>query len=450
MRMYGEMRAVCAVTVLVCCLSSGAVGAENWPQFRGTGARGVSAETNLPTTWNAKDNVAWKRDLAGRGWSSPVIWGNRVLLTTVVNEGKSEKPKKGLYFGGNRPAIPKTLHRWKVICLDLDTGEPIWEKVAHEGVPKSPLHLKNSYASETPVTDGEHVYAFFGNLGIYCYDMQGGEVWSQPLPAATIRYDWGTAASPVLHEDRLYYVNDNEENSHLVALNKRTGEEVWNVRRNEKSNWATPYIWQNDLRTEIITPGSGKVRSYDLDGKLLYEFGGMSSITIATPYSQFGLLYVSSGYVLDKKKPLFAIRPGAAGDITLGKAQTSNDYIAWCNKQSGPYNPSTIVYGDLLYVLLDRGFIACYDAKTGAQVYDKQRLPKGRAFTASPWAYDGKIFCLNEDGVTFVIKAGRDYKLLRTNSLTKDDMCMATPAMARGRLLLRTSARIYCLKRNGD
>ncbi len=446
MRILGKTRLILAIVVLTGLGSTPTQSGENWPQFRGPGARGVSEETDLPTIWSAEENVAWKQELAGRGWSSPIIWGDQVFLTTVVNEGETEKPKKGLYFGGNRPTVPTTVHSWKVICLNLNTGKPMWESVAYKGLPKGPLHLKNSYASETPVTDGQRVYAYFGNLGIFCYDMQGNEVWSQPLPVTKTRYDWGSAASPVLHGDRLYFVNDNEEDSRLVALDKRTGDEIWNIKRDEKSNWATPYIWENELRTEIITPGTGKVRAYDLDGKPLYEFGGMSSITIATPYADSGLLYVSSGYVLDKKKPLFAIRPGATGDISLGKEETSNDYIAWCQKQAGPYNPSTIVYGDLLYVLLDRGFLACYDAKTGEQVYGKQRIPNGKNFTASPWAYEGKIFCLNEDGVTFVFRAGREYELLRTNSLTDDTMCMATPAMAQGKLLIRTDSGIYCIE----
>jgi len=262
-----------------------------------------------------------------------------------------------------------------------------------------------------------------------------------------MRFGWGAAASPVLHKDRLYLVNDNDEASYLVALDKVTGKEIWRTERDEKSNWATPYVWENKLRTEIIAPGTGKVRSYDLEGKLLYEFGGCSSITIATPYAKFGLLYVSSGYILNRQRPLFAILPGAQGDISLSKTESSNQYIAWCQKQAAPYNPSTLVYGDLLYVLHDRGFLACYDAKTGKEVYGKQRLPRGRAFTASPWAAGGKIFCVNEYGVTFVVQAGREFKLLHTNALADGDMCMATPAMAGDRLILRTATTLYCFKK---
>jgi hypothetical protein len=196
-----------------------------------------------------------------------------------------------------------------------------------------------------------------------------------------------------------------------------------------------------------VTPGTDKIRAYDLNGLLLYELGGCSTITIATPYSAFGLLYVSSGYVNDEKKPLFAIRPGAQGDISLSDDETHNESIAWCQKQAAPYNPTTLVYGDYLYVLLDRGFLACYEAKSGTAVYEPQRLPRGRAFTASPFAYDGKVFCLNEDGITFVVQAGPEFKLLGTNALEGDAMCLATPAMAGDNLLIRTEDKLFCVGR---
>ncbi len=436
---------LCLLTIVI--TSSSFVSADNWPQFRGPGARGVADGANLPETWSTSENVAWKAEVPGRGWSSPVVWGDRIFLTTCINTGETEEAKKGLYFGGNREDAPTTVHEWKVLCLALDSGELMWEHTVHKGVPEKSLHIKNSYASETPVTDGEHLYASFGNVGLFCFDLSGEEVWAKRFPPVDTRYDWGTAASPAMHEDRIYVINDNDEQSVLLAFDKLTGKEVWRVERDEKSNWATPYIWENDLRTEIITPGTGKTRAYDLDGKLLYEFSGGSSITIATPYEAHDLLYVSSGYVLDKRKPVWALKPGASGDITLDEEETSNEAIVWAQKQAAPYNPTTLVYGDQLYVLLDRGFFASYDARTGEEIYEKQRLPKGRAFTASPWAADGKIYCLNEYGTTFVIKAGPEYELLGTNDLAEDDMSMATPAIVGHKLLLRTDNRLYCIQK---
>ncbi|MEX2168625.1 MAG: PQQ-binding-like beta-propeller repeat protein [Pirellulales bacterium] len=418
----------------------------NWPQFRGPGSRGVAGGANLPDRWSATENVAWKTDVPGRGWSSPIVWGDRIFLTTVITSGTSDEPKKGLYFGGDRPQPPEAVHQWKVMCLDLNTANILWERLVHEGKPESSIHLKSSYASETPVTDGERVYCSFGNLGVYCFDMKGKELWDFPISPRAMRFGWGTAASPVLHGDRLYLVNDNEEESHVLALDAKTGSEVWRTPRDEKSNWATPFVWENSQRTEIVTPGSGQVRSYDLEGQLLWSLEGMSSITIATPYEHNGLLYLSSGYVLDLQKPIYAIRPGATGDISLTDGATSNDFIVWSQPTAAPYNPTSLVFDDRLWVLYDRGLIACFDAKDGNEVFGVQRLRNGRAFTSSPWAYNGKVFCLNEDGVTFVLKSGDEFEVLQTNALAEDDMCMATPAMAGDRLIIRTSARVYCIQ----
>jgi outer membrane protein assembly factor BamB len=249
----------------------------------------------------------------------------------------------------------------------------------------------------------------------------------------------------VLHGDRIYIVNDNDEKSFLVALDCETGEKVWRVERDEKSNWATPFIWENDKRTEIITPGTKKVRSYGLDGKLLWELGGMSAITIPTPFAAHGLLYVTSGYVGDRRKPVFAIRPGATGDISLEASETKGEFIAWCQKKAGPYNPSPVVYDGRLYVLYDQGFVACFDALSGEKIYGKQRIaPAASAFTSSLWAYDGKIFCLSEDGDTFVIRAGSEYELLRTNSL--GELCMATPAIVEDGLIIRTEGHLLRIR----
>lgn len=440
----------CGALLLATCIVSNVCASDtNWAQFRGPGSRGIAEGTNFPEHWSATENVAWKTDLAGRGWSSPIVWGDKIFLTSVVNLGESEPPKKGLYFGGNRPEAPKSEHQWKVYCLDRATGKMAWEKTVHHGQPQNPIHLKNSFASETPVTDGERVYVAFGNVGLFCLDLDGREVWSKKLEPRPTRFGWGTAASPVLHGDRLYFVNDNDAQSELLAFDKRTGKELWRVARDEKSNWATPYVWENGQRTEIVTPGTGRVRSYGLDGKPLWSLRGMSSITIATPYSDSGLLYVSSGYVGDKSRPLYAVRPGASGDITLPSGGTSNNFIAWSHPTAAPYNPSTLVYEGCLYVLYDRGLVSCFDAKTGQVRYDRERLPNGLAFTSSPWVANGKIFCLNEDGVCFVLRAGDKFELLHINRLADDDMCMATPALVGDRLFIRTAARMYCIQQAG-
>lgn len=422
---------------------------DNWPQFRGEHSLGVATNPNLPATWGTNENIAWQASVPGFGWSSPVVWGEKIFVTSVVRDGPVEPPKKGLYFGGERNTPSTNAQQWMVYCFDWQTGRKLWERQVHQGPATTPIHLKNTYASDTPVTDGERVYAYFGSAGLLsCYDAAGKEVWAKKWGPFKMRYGWGTGASPVLHKDRIYLVNDNEEKSFVVALNKRTGEEIWRVERDEKSNWATPFVWENEQRTELVTPGTQKVRSYDLDGKLLWEFRGMSVIAIPTPFSKFGLVYICSGYVGDKIRPVYAIRPGASGDISLKEGATANSFIAWCEKTAAPYNPSPLVYGDYFYVLFDFGFLSCRDAKTGKEVYEKQRinLEGTSGFTASPWAYDNKIFCLSEDGDTFVFQAGREYKLIGKNSL--GEMCMATPAIARDSLIIRTASKLYRIKNN--
>jgi outer membrane protein assembly factor BamB len=435
---------------LICLIASnraqiaGSVNA-NWPQFRGPNGACCSRNSNLPETWSATETVAWKTDLPGLSWSSPIVWGDNVFVTAVVGVGESEAPKKGLYLGGERPA-PKSEHEWKVLCLDLKTGKVQWEKTVYRGMPQTSIHLKNSYGTETPVTDGERVYALFGNVGVFTFTSTGEKVWSKRFEAHKMRNGWGTAASPVLHAGRLFIVSDNDERAEMFALDAKTGKELWRVERDEKSNWATPFTWQNSKRTELITPGSRAVRSYDLDGKLLWSLKGMSTIDIPTPSADNGLLFVSSGYVGDKLRPIYAIRPGATGDISLKPGETSNEFVAWSNPVGGPYNPSPLSYEARLYVLYDRGLISCFDGETGKGLYDRERLPEGLAFTSSPWAAGGHIFCLNESGVCYVLRAGDKFELLHTNKLAEDDMCMATPALAGDRLLIRTSARLYCIR----
>jgi outer membrane protein assembly factor BamB len=429
--------------IAICCIFTPASFAEvNWPCFRGTSC-GVAEDEVLPVSWSTTENVLWKVDILGRAWSCPIVWGNKIFLTTVVSEGRVEDAKKGLYLGGERNKPSTAIHHWIVYCFDWDSGKTVWQETVHKGKPAQPVHIKNTYASETPVTDGEAVYFYFGNVGVFCFNLEGKELWRTRLDPVKVRYDWGTAASPALHGDRLFIVNDNDEKSYLLALDKKTGEEVFRVERDEKSNWATPYVWQNAERTELVTCGTVKNRSYDLDGKLLWELGPMSVIAIPTPVEKGGLLYICSGFVGDREnRPVYAIRPGASDDITPKDEQDPAKYIAWHYTLGGPYNPSPIAYGDFFYILYDLGAVSCYDSRTGKVVYERQQLAEdARAFTASPWANDGKLFFLSEDGDTFVIQAGPEFRVLGRNTLS--EMCMATPAALRGSIIIRTLTKLY-------
>ena len=423
----------------------------DWPQFRGLHGGVAEDDPALPDTWGPTENIVWQIDIPGRAWSSPIVSGNHVFITSVVNTTGVETPLKQLSqyqsrsFDGpmtgrdlETPSVPL---RWVLYDIDVVTGAVRWERTLHIAVPDS-KHEKNSYASQTPVTDGDRVYVYLGYVGLFAFDMDGTQLWSTPMDAFEMRDGWGSAASPLVHGDRLYIVNDNLEQSFIGAYDTATGSEVWRVDRDEASNWSTPFIWDNDVRTEIVTTGTGGVRSYDLEGRYLWSLSGMSSIHVATPFARHGLLYVNSGYTADANRPVYAIRPGASGDITLADGATSNAYIAWMHPTLGSYNPSALVYGNYHYTLLDRGLLICHDARTGEEIYPRQRVsPGGSLFTASPWAYNGQIFALSEDGDTYVVKAGPEFELLGTNSL--NEWTLATPAIANGSLFIRTVSRLY-------
>lgn len=425
---------------------------ENWPRFRGPRGDGVAKDNpRLPVAWSKTENVEWSADVAGWGWSCPIVWGERVFLTAVVRDVANEdeanedvKPKKGLYQGEGVRTPAKGVHHWLVYCFDLNTGKELWKREAHAGEPKVPRHPKSTYAAETPTTDGERLYVLFGDLGLFCYDFDGKPLWKHDIEPKKTFFDYGAAASPVVHDGQVLLLYDNQEASYLASFAAETGEQRWRTDRDEKSTWATPLVWKNDVRTEIVVCGKNKNRSYDLSGKLLWEFDGrMSNLVIPTPLAANGMVYISSGYIGDAHRPVYAIKPGASGDISLQEDATSNEFIAWYQPRAAPYNPSPIVYGDHYYTLYDRGFLTCHDAQTGEEIYGKQRIGSGASFTASPWAYNGKLFCLSEDGATYVVEAGREFKLLATNEL--DDLCLSSPAICQGKLLIRTASKLYCL-----
>lgn len=420
-------------------------GEENWPRFRGPTANGVAKDDpRLPDTWSTSQNVKWVADVPGWGWSGPIAWGKRVFLTSVVSDNEYEKPKKGLYLGFGRSKPPQGVHHWMVYCLDLDSGKLLWRREAHQGQPVSPRHPKSTYAAETPTTDGRRLYALFGDVGLYCYDLDGEPLWSHTIEPKKTLFGYGAAASPVVHQGQVIMVYDNQEDSYVAAFDAETGARRWRAERQERSTWATPFVWQNRLRTEIVTPGYRKIRSYDLRGKLLWEMDGrMSNLVIPSPFAAFGVVYITSGYVGDAHRPVYAIKPGASGDITPEDEDSERPQIAWYQPKAGPYNPSPIVYGDYYYTLHDRGFLTCHDARSGEEIYGKTRFPPGASFTASPWACNGLLFFLSEDGDTFVVQPGREFKLVRTNPL--GEMCMASPAVAGGKLLLRTASKLYCI-----
>ena len=425
-------------------------GAE-WPQFRGLTAGAVADDPLLPDRWSTTENVAWAVDIPGLGWSSPVVAGELVFLTSAISSGDERAPVPGLYDPGESFGKTRSdaTHQWMVYAIDFDTGSIRWARELEALVPTELKHIKNSFASETPVTDGRRVYVYFGSIGLLAaLNMSGETVWRAHVGSFNGGQEFGTAASPVLHGGRLYIVNDNTTSSFLAAFDADTGDEVWRVERDETENWSTPFVWVNEVRTEIVTTGRQKIRSYDVNGNLLWELGGMTVNVVPTPFAANGLLYLSSGYPGGYPRPVYAVRPGAAGDISLDEGETRNEFIAWYQPLLGTYSTSALVYGDYYYTLLDRGFLLCHDSRTGEEIYGRQRIAPGHGFTASPWGYNGNIFVLSEDGDTYVIRAGSTFEILHTNSL--DEMSLATPAIARGSLFIRTQSKLYRLTKRSE
>tara|TARA_R110002049_G_scaffold182485_2_gene350341 strand:- start:77007 stop:78329 length:1323 start_codon:yes stop_codon:yes gene_type:complete len=427
---------------------AGTTSAADFSRFRGAEATGVAKDhPELPDQWSKKDNIAWVADVPGQGWGSPIVVGKRVFVSSVVADEENIKPKGGLYLGKGVRDPAKGIHHWMVYCFDIDSGKELWRHEAHTGRPTVPRHPKSSYAAETPTTDGKRLFVLFGDLGLYCYSLDGEPLWSHPIEPKRTNMDYGAAASPVVHDDQVIVVYDNQEDSWIASFDSETGDQRWITKRDETMSWATPFVWKHEMRTEIVVPGQRFNRSYSLDGKELWRFNGnMSVLVIPSPFAAHGVCYISSGYVGDAHRPTFAIRPGATGQIATAGEYDDSEFIQWYQPKASPYNTTQIVYGDYLYTVYDQGFMTCHDALSGEEVYGKHRFsPKG-SFTSSPWAYDGKVFCLSEDGLTYVIKAGPKFEILETNPL--DELCIATPSVVDGKLLVRTLTKVYCITRD--
>ena len=420
--------------------------AGDWPGWLGPGGLGVAPENAIPTQWDMAKNVKWKAKIPGLGHSSPIVWKNRVFVTTAVsNDPAADNWQKGFPMA-TRPGDTAAIS-WMVLCFDRDSGELLWQRTAAEEVPINFRHLKNSYASQTPVTDGTHVYAFFGDQGMFCYDFQGNLIWNRDLGDFATRQNWGLGSSPVLYENLIIQTCDQETgDSFIVALDKTTGDIVWRQDRKEQSSWSTPHLYLGGSRPELIVNATNAVRSYDpATGKMLWECRGpATSITTPTPVSSGGLIFVSSGFVRDPIRPITAFVPGASGDITLKEGATNSEFIRWRQPTAAPYIPTPITDGAYIYVLYDQGFFACYEAKTGREVYGKQRLGSGTNFSASPLVIGDRVFCFSEDGDVYVIKAGPEFEILAINPVGEG--MMATPAVSNGMMFVRTIGSLYCIR----
>ncbi|HUG53485.1 MAG TPA: PQQ-binding-like beta-propeller repeat protein [Vicinamibacteria bacterium] len=416
----------------------------NWPQWRGPEGQGISRETGLPSAWTGTENVAWKTAIPGRGHSSPVVWGNRVFLTTAV-EGEVTAPgAKGVaHTIDGQPFVHPAgvgadrTHTLKVLALDADTGRLLWERTAWEGLPYDTRHQKGSFASPTPVTDGHAVYAFFGSEGLYAYDFDGTLLWKVDLGGiATMGVGVGT--SPVPYRDLLILQcdEDNGEKSFLTALDRKTGKAVWRVPRKIQVSWATPIVVRAAGRDELVTSGTEAVIAYDpATGRELWRSRGLESNAVPSPVAGEDVVVLSAGY---PAKVAMAVKPGGSGDVT------GSPRVLWTYNKGTAYVPSPILYDGHVYLMTDKGLVTCLDAHTGEVKYEGARTPTPGSFMASPVAYEGMILLFSEDGDTHVLKAGPRHEVLRTNPL--GEPIFASPAISRGRIFIRGAQHLYCIR----
>lgn len=422
------------------------VSAQNWPTFRGPGARGVAEKQNLPVKWDVASgkNIAWKTEIPGLGLSSPIVWGPHVFLTTAVSSNPNmvfEATLKGELDRRQDEAVQE----FRVLALEKKTGKVAWNVVAGKTKPRVLRHPHNSYASPTPVTDGKYLVAFFGSEGLFCFDLKGKLIWKKDLGAMDQGafdlpdYQWGSASSPMLWQGKVYLQVDMHQGSFMAAFDAATGRELWRTARDSKPSWATPTIVEGPKRTELVANGVEFVAGYDAEtGTELWRVKGTSMISVPTPFVAKGLIYVFSGYSRNIRRS-YAIRPGATGDITGSK-----EAIAWMREEA-PYLSTPVIVGDQLFTYSTRGGImASYNALTGATLY-QQRLGVGTPASASMVAADGVVYAANEDGEVYVFKPGAKYEQLAVNPM--GETVMATPAISDGTLFIRGARHLFAVRR---
>ena len=413
-----------------------------WHQWRGPEASGVAPHGDPPTEWNENKNIRWKTEIPGQGHATPIVWDDTVFVTSAIKTDKqveqesAEAPQRRRGRRG-RSAAPSSIHQFVIFAINRSDGSIRWKQIAREEAPHEGTHQTGSWAANSPVTDGEHVYAYFGSRGLYCYDMQGNLQWEKDLGDMATKMSFGEGSSPVLYGDAIILNWDHEGNSFITVLDKRTGEVVWKKDRDEGTSWATPIVVEHNGNPQIIINATHRTRSYDLaTGETLWECGGMTANTIPSPVTADGIVYVTSGF---RGNALQAIRlADAEGDITGAAA------VLWEYDRDTPYVPSPLLYGDTLYFLKhNKGILSSFNANTGEAHYGPERLEGIAEVYASPVGASGRIYIASRDGVTLVIKHGSTFEILAENVL--DDGFNASPAIADKEIFLRGNKSLYCI-----
>ena len=433
--------------VLLLTLASLASSAENWPGFRGVGARGVAGNANLPVSWNVASgaNIAWKTEIPGLGLSSPIVWDDRIFLTIAVSTNPAMVFEAKLK-GERDDRQDSAAQEFRVLALDARSGRILWNQLAAKSKPRVLRHPHNSYASPTPATDGTYLVAFFGSEGLYCYDLKGKLIWKKDLGIIdqgafdVPDYQWGSAASPILWNGKAILQVDMQKGSFLAAFDLKSGNELWRTARESKPSWSTPTIVEGPANTEIVANGVEHVLGYDAEtGKELWRLKGTSMISVPTPFTANGLIYVFTGYFRYQRRA-YAIRPGAKGDITGSK-----EAIAWMREEA-PYLSTPVAVGDYIYAFGNRGtgILNVYNALTGATVY-QQRIGQGTGASSSMIAAGDHVYAINEDGEVYVIKVGDKYEELAMNSM--GEPVMATPAASGDTLFVRGASHLFAIRK---
>ncbi len=432
-------------------LPAAAAATGSWPSFRGPGASGIAEGQHLPDQWDPKSgaNVLWRTPIPGLAHSSPIVWGDRIFVTSAVSSDATASFRPGLYGDGDASA-DRSRQRWMIYAIDKRSGKTLWERVAHEGAPIDKRHIKSTYASASPATDGRIVVAWFGSHGVHAYDVNGMFLWKVDLGRADLgaydipTFEWGPASSPIIWNGLVIIQCDTQADSFLLALDATTGETRWKTDRDELPSWGTPTVASTSGGPVLVTNAANFVRAYDpTTGKELWRIGRSSKITAPTPVFDEGLFVVASGRA--PERPIFVVKPDARGDLTLPDGATSSPSIVWSRTGRGSYMPTPLIYKGLLYVLANNGVFDAYNLRTGEEVY-RQRLPQvGNGFSASPVAADDKIYLSSEDGDVLVIAAGSTFKHIATNSM--GEPVMATPALSEGVMYVRSAKHLFAIGR---
>ena len=455
----------CSLTFATTALAAPALN-QNWPQWRGPLQTGVAPEANPPATWSETNNLKWKVKIPGSSYATPVIWENRVFIQTAIPTGKKveakpaeageqppppradaggESSRKGPDGPGGRKgrggfgggAKPTEVYQFVVLCLDRQTGKVLWQQIAREEVPHEGYRQgEGSFASTSGLTDGKRLYAYFGSRGIHCYDLDGKPVWSQDLGKMRMANGFGEGSSPAIYQDTLILNRDNEDNSFIIALDKNTGKTLWKKPREERTSWSTPLIIERDGKAQAVVTATGKIRSYDVaSGDVLWECGGLTRNVIPCPVADAGMVYCMSGF---QGNACLAIRLGRTGDLTGG------DAIAWTHNKSTPYVPSPLLYNGKLYFFANNnGVLTCLDTKSGAAVFDAQKLEDLAGVYASPLGAGGRVYLAGRNGVTVVLKQSDKLEVLASNRL--DEKFDASPVAVGKELFLRGREYLYCI-----